>query len=161
MPALIESEHPSCAHLIAAYKHCSASKSLLSKIFFSECTTLKYQLDACFREEKLVRTQHNIAKGKVCCRSLRGVLALRAAESGLSCAVALPSTCAHTDDQDKCSLRRRVSGCSHAGASRAHSGSQARPRRHLDAQTCIVVVRGRRRMRLAHVSRRVAEHEQR
>ena len=71
MPALIESEHPSCAHLIAAYKHCSASKSLLSKIFFSECTTLKYQLDACFREEKLVRTQHNIAKGKVRCRSLR------------------------------------------------------------------------------------------
>lgn len=65
MPPLIESEHPQCADLITAYKQCSASASLLSKVLFSECTTLKYKLDDCFRQEKIARTQQNIAKSKV------------------------------------------------------------------------------------------------
>jgi COX assembly mitochondrial protein 2 len=65
MPALIESEHPACAALIKEYLHCSGTASLLSKIIFSECTALKYKLDACFRQEKLERTKRNIKRGKV------------------------------------------------------------------------------------------------
>jgi COX assembly protein 2 len=65
MPALIESEHPACAALIRDYKHCSKTASLLSKIIFTECTTLKYRLDACFRQEKVDRTKRNIKRGKV------------------------------------------------------------------------------------------------
>lgn len=64
MPALIESEHPVCAELMRAYKHCSATASLFSKVAFSACTTEKYRLDACFREEKLARTRRNLGKSK-------------------------------------------------------------------------------------------------
>lgn len=65
MPALIESEHPACAHLIRRYLLCSRTAPLLGKIFLSQCTTEKYQLDACFREEKAKRTKKNIEKAKV------------------------------------------------------------------------------------------------
>lgn len=65
MPALIEEEHPACAGLITAYKKCSATTSLLRKVFTSECTALKYQLDRCFQQEKLARTHHNLARRQV------------------------------------------------------------------------------------------------
>ena len=65
MPALIESEHPACAELITQYKHCNKTASFLSKVFLSECTTLKYRLDECFRQEKITRTKRNIGKSKV------------------------------------------------------------------------------------------------
>lgn len=64
MPALIESEHPRCAHLIREYLHCSRTASLLSKVFSGECTSVKYQLDACFRDEKVERTKRNIVKAQ-------------------------------------------------------------------------------------------------
>ena len=70
MPALIESEHPACAHLIRQYLSCSKTAPLLCKIFYGQCTTEKYQLDACFREEKAVRTKKNIQKSKVCIREM-------------------------------------------------------------------------------------------
>ena len=65
MPALIEEEHPACASLITAYKHCSATAPLLRKVFASECTALKYQLDRCFQQEKADRTQHNLLRRQV------------------------------------------------------------------------------------------------
>ena len=71
MPALIESEHPACAHLIRRYLLCSKTAPLLGKIFYAQCTTEKYQLDACFREEKAQRTKRNIQKSKVCTEVLR------------------------------------------------------------------------------------------
>lgn len=65
MPALIESEHPRCAHLIREYLQCSQTASLFSKVFSGECTSAKYKLDACFREEKVERTKRNLVKAQV------------------------------------------------------------------------------------------------
>lgn len=77
MPALIESEHPRCAHLIHMYKKCSTEASLFSKIFFGECTALKYQLDACFKQEKVAKSKAGLAQSKIVREKTKALRAAR------------------------------------------------------------------------------------
>lgn len=65
MPHLIESEHPSCAHLIREYLDCTANSTLYTKVSQGGCTALKYRLDDCFKAEKRVKVLAGAAKAKV------------------------------------------------------------------------------------------------
>ena len=65
MPPLIPSEHPACAELINEYKECTQTTPLWSKVLTGACTSLKYKLDACFRQEKIDRSKRNLEQAKV------------------------------------------------------------------------------------------------
>ena len=65
MPALIESEHPKCAHLIRDYVQCHSTQSTVSKIMFDACGGMRAKLDLCFKEEKRIRCINGKAKAVV------------------------------------------------------------------------------------------------
>eukprot|EP00475_Leptophrys_vorax_P034243 TRINITY_DN55026_c0_g1_i1.p4 TRINITY_DN55026_c0_g1~~TRINITY_DN55026_c0_g1_i1.p4 ORF type:complete len:105 (+),score=5.72 TRINITY_DN55026_c0_g1_i1:590-904(+) len=61
-PLLTVDKHPSCAELIRKLQQCHADHPIAK--FWNVCADVKTELDACFRQEKVVKRTANLRASK-------------------------------------------------------------------------------------------------